>query len=34
MQGDVQGSGWVLRHLRNDAVPFQTWAFAWPGVPP
>ena len=34
MQGEIQGSKWARRHLRNVAVSFGTWAFPWPGVPP
>ena len=34
MQGEIQGSKWARRHLRNVAVSFRTWAFPWRGVPP
>ena len=34
MQGEIEGSEWAQCRLRNVAVPFDTWAFPWPGVPP
>jgi hypothetical protein len=34
MRYEVKGKEWVWRRLRNVAVRFRTWAFAWPGVPP
>jgi len=34
MQVDLEGSERELRRLRKVSVPFKTWAFPWPGVPP
>jgi hypothetical protein len=34
MRDEVEGTEWARRLLRKVAVPFQTWAFPWPGVPP
>jgi hypothetical protein len=34
MQVDLERSEWARRCLRSVAVPFKTWAFPWPGVPP